>query len=64
MILEYNISYPFIFEENYTDPVLFLYFFGNNYSDFTINIKVKKNNKYKIDFYVNNININKKTEFN
>ena len=64
MILEYNISYPFIFEENYTDPVLFLYFFGNNYSDFTINIKVKKNNKYKIDFYVNNININKTTEFN
>ena len=64
MVLEYNISYPFIFEENYTDHVLFLYYFGNNYSDFSINIKVKKNNKYQIDFYVNNINKNKTTEIN
>ena len=64
IFLFYNISYPFIFEKNYTDPVLFLYMFGNNYSDFSLNFKVPKNNKYNIEFYINNVKLNKTTQFN
>ena len=63
IFLNYNIEFPFIFEQNYPRPVLFLYPFGKNYSDFSINLKVPKKNKYNIDFYINNIKMNKNTKF-
>ena len=62
ILLDYNISFPFIFEQNYTEPVLFLYPFGKKYSDFSINLKVPKKNKYNIELYINNIKINETTQ--
>ena len=57
ILLSYNISFPFIFEQEYIEPVLFLYPFGKNYSDFSVNLKVSKNNKYNINLFINNIKI-------
>ena len=59
ILLNYNISIPFIFEQNYNKSVLFLYPFGTKYSNFSINIYNKKKNKYNITFYINHKNINK-----
>ena len=60
--INYNISHSFIFEKNYNDSILFVYYFGNNYSDFVVNIKVEKQIKYYIKFYINNKKINKNRE--
>ena len=64
IVLNYNNSIPFIFEKNYYNSVLFLYLFGSNYSNFSININTRKNNKYNIEFYINYKNINKNIQIN
>ena len=64
ILLNYNISNPFIFEKKYNDSILFSYPFGSNYSNFSINIYNKKKNKYNIEFYINHEEINKSLQIN
>ena len=61
IVLNYNNSLPFIFETNYT-YAYFLYPFSPNNADFSLNFKIKKNEKYNMELLINNITINKKVE--
>ena len=61
IVLNYNDSLPFIFETNYT-YAYFLYPFSPNNADFSLNFKIKKNEKYNMELLINNITINKNVE--
>ena len=57
IVLNYNDSLPFIFESNYTSAY-FLYPFSPNNSDFSLNFKVQKREKYNVKLLINNITVN------